>query len=388
MTSPPPSRTPELRILAPGSESATLRSGSPYFLREGIESLAATERLRVFSSPLPRVRSFPVSAAWWCLRNRTRLSRAFLLSEPFIDAAARSRWGRDLDQADAVVMFGQVTPRRLRTGAIPVVQVTDLSLREYLELYPELDGLDAAAKDRLFASERASYHASELVACYTQEAQDDLVAQYQLDRSKILICGRGVNWRGPLNYQPPVLAPDAAIEIGLIGTDVLRKGVRQLIAGIDLYMARSGRQVRLHIMGASGEAGVERPYIQWWGRVDKDAERDRFTAFMAQVHIGALLSEAEGIPGSVYEFLFFGRPVIVSAQSRVPPSVIQGHGSILPDRDNPETVAEAIRLQVERLQMGQFPEPESSGLSWKGVAARIVTALKERVEARRLEAAA
>ncbi len=370
-----------LRILVPGSESETQRSGSPYFLRGGIQSLAAAQGLTVASSPLPRVRSFPVSAAWWCLRNRTTLSRAFLLSQPFIDAAARSDWGRDLGRSDAVIMFGQVTPRRLQRAGLPVVQVTDLSLREYLSLYPELDGLGPGARARLFAAEKASYAASTLVACYTEEAKADLVGQYGLDPGKILVCGRGVNWRGPLDYRPPALAADAPVDIGLIGTDVLRKGIRELAAGIDLYMARTGRAVRLHVMGASGADGFERPYIQWWGRVDKDAERARFTDFMAQVHIGALLSEAEGIPGSVYEFLYFGRPVIVSAESRVSPSVVADNGTILSDRADPQAVADAIDREVRRLQAGRYPQPEGSALTWTGVAERIVTGLKDKIAA-------
>jgi glycosyltransferase involved in cell wall biosynthesis len=348
-----------------GSDSPMKRSGAPYYMRRSFEAMADGEGLTVSGTSLPRIRSFPLAAGLWCVRNATTRVRGFLLSSAFLDAAARSGWGDGMDQADVVIAFSQTLPRRLtRHRRSLLILVIDLTYADYLRTYPELARLPRHVVRRLIAEEQAAYASADIVACYSAEAAADLTDRYGIDPGKVVVCGRGLNWEGETGYVAPAIADGQPVVVGMIGADVLRKGIRETVAGIDRYRSDTGREVLLHVMGASGCDAVDRPYIRWFGRIDKAADRDRFIDFMRGVHIGMLLSQADGIPGSVYEFMYFGRPVIVSARCHIDPRDLAGRGLLVDDPGRPADVAAAIATQADALRQGRFPRPEDPALSW------------------------
>jgi glycosyltransferase involved in cell wall biosynthesis len=143
---------------------------------------------------------------------------------------------------------------------------------------------------------------------------------------------------------PPPLPP-GPVYIVLVGSLIARK--RPLLAIEALALAhRRRRELRLVIAGDGPlrtevdrfvrRAGLE-PLVVRLGRITA------VPALLRQCHIGLLVSESEGMPNAVMEYMAGGLPVVSSAVPGVEELLDHGRtGLIVPDPIRPEAVAEAL----------------------------------------------
>ena len=370
-----------MKILIPGSGSPARMSGTPFFFLQAMKAAGQALGHDVMATTLPRMRELPLATAAWCVAKGGAPPRAFMLSSEFLDASMGRGWGEGMDEADLIIIFGQTLPKALmRSSRQKVVLVVDLTLRDYFENYPELANIPPRIVELLIEQERAAYRRADIVACHTSEAARDLMERYGLPSDKVVMFGRGVNWTGPLTQQPPRLSEGGPINLGLIGVDVFRKGIHQAVAGMDRYREQTGTDLRLIVMGASSYEPLDRSDVEYAGRISKDADPDRFIDYMEQVHVGVLLSQAEGSPGSVYEFLYFGRPVVVSRECNMDARVLNDDGFVVSDRDDPDQVASAIHGAVTRLRTGGHPQIGAAGLTWGSAVETLLREIDARLD--------
>ena len=97
----------------------------------------------------------------------------------------------------------------------------------------------------------------------------------------------------------------------VVGKGPRRKGVFKLIDAIDALEPHEQNKLLLSVAGPDPGELPERSYLRRLGFICA-GERDRLVSEMHSSDIGVLLSEAEGYPGSVWEFLSLGVPVWVS----------------------------------------------------------------------------
>jgi glycosyltransferase involved in cell wall biosynthesis len=149
---------------------------------------------------------------------------------------------------------------------------------------------------------------------------------------------------------PPEL-PGGPVYVCLVGSLIARK--RPLLAIQALAIAhRRQPQLRLVLAGdgplrAEVERCVQRAGIE--SLVVRLGTVQAVPALLRQCHLGLLVSESEGMPNAVMEYMAAGLPVVSSAVPGVEELVHHGHtGLIVPNPLGPEAVAEALLAIASR----------------------------------------
>jgi glycosyltransferase involved in cell wall biosynthesis len=151
---------------------------------------------------------------------------------------------------------------------------------------------------------------------------------------------------------------EAPFRLLFVGRLVERKGVHVLVEALALLRAE-GRELRLDVVGEgpererlgrlAAELGVERQ-VRFHGFVSPEALRERFSACDAFV-LPAVIDakgDTEGLGVVLIEALEHGKPVIASAAGGIPDIVRDGETGLLVPPGDPEALAGALRLLLER----------------------------------------
>jgi glycosyltransferase involved in cell wall biosynthesis len=143
---------------------------------------------------------------------------------------------------------------------------------------------------------------------------------------------------------PPAL-PAGPVYVCIVGSLIARKRpllaieafarARPRYSGLRLVLAGDG-PLRDHVEQAVRAAGLETSVLRlgYVGAVP---------ALLRRCHVGLLVSESEGMPNAVMEYMAAGLPVVTSAVPGVDELVDHGRtGLIVPDPIAPDAVAEAL----------------------------------------------
>jgi glycosyltransferase involved in cell wall biosynthesis len=147
-----------------------------------------------------------------------------------------------------------------------------------------------------------------------------------------LAIGRGVNLdfdaTSQLKCQQRSLL-DNKFHMMVVGRGSKRKGVYRLIEAIETLSPDEQSRLELTVAGPDRKELPSRPYLRPLGFIPDD-QRDYLAREMAASDLGVLLSDADSLPGSVWEFLVLGVPVWVSKLPCVS-SALKGYPAIIED---------------------------------------------------------
>jgi glycosyltransferase involved in cell wall biosynthesis len=149
--------------------------------------------------------------------------------------------------------------------------------------------------------------------------------------------------------EPPAL-PGGPVYVCLVGSLIARK--RPLLAiealartrsrAVDLRLVLAGDgPLRADVDQAVQTAGLE-PAVLRLGSIGA------VPALLRRCHVGLLVSESEGMPNAVMEYMAAGLPVVTSAVPGVDELVDHGRtGIVLPNPTTPDAIAEALLALAE-----------------------------------------
>ena len=313
-------------VLVYGARDETFWSGTPYYFASALREFGehAAQPFEVENVGPKRTREVIGTFTKWALANRTTRNRLFLLSPEYHDCSYPS--GQCIPPAaTAMVSFSQVMPSAIlaHKRAHPefkLIQYIDATLHDLTASFDWAQSPPPGVLQSLLDAEREAYSLVDRVCAFHDGVADSLVRHYGMDRSKISIEGRGVNLSpdqiDSASSSTSPRAGTAALRMCVVGKDPKRKGVYALIEAIDELSEKEQSQVELTLIGPDVSEIPKRPYIKALGFLQA-SERPRLAGIMRGCNLGVLLSQAEGHPGSVWEFLTLGVPVWVSALPHV-----------------------------------------------------------------------
>lgn len=163
-----------------------------------------------------------------------------------------------------------------------------------------------------------------------------------------LIPGSGVDTR----QLTPTPEPDGPVTLGFVGRLLDDKGIRPLVAAMDLLRSR-GSNVALLIAGTpdpANPASVTKDEIATWsqqpGITYLGHVRDIATVW-ARAHIAVLPSRREGLPKSLLEAAACGRPMVATDVPGCREIVTAGETGFLVAPDNPQELADTIDILAQ-----------------------------------------
>nr|WP_281354699.1 glycosyltransferase [Roseospira navarrensis] len=287
----------------------------------------------------------------------------------------------------AVILSGcQNIGRRARAAVrrkgLRVFFYIDATVRDLVYLGPRV-------RAAILEAEAESYRLAAGFFVYHEGVAASLRRDYGVDPPAITVVGKGV----PANAEEVRAAravprvSGTSLTLMTVGTHPRRKGVLRLIEAIDRLPADRRARLRYVVAGPARRELPTRDYLAPLGFLGAD-QRAHLLALMRRADLGVLLSEWEGLPGSIYEFLALGTPCWMSD---------------LPDlgglTTRPGVIAEPLPLDPARLSgrlagllddraalggLRAAAEAHWDGLGWQPVAARVLdTVLADHVEGKR-----
>ena len=254
----------------------------------------------------------PAMIAWAC-RMRADPRPYFYMTRQYHDRNFASI-GEGPRDGDVYVSFAPVLPSRDRLKGARSLLIVDMALQQYLG-YEHFGRFPDRIRQELYAQERESYERCERIFAITPSVRDQLVDLHAVPGDKIEVIGRGVNFPSiaslGLEAGPHGGAREPGrLRIGFVGHDFKRKGLPVLIEAIDRH--GWGEVVTVDAIGPKPGDLPARPYLNLHGYIDKDTELDRYSRLLASCDVGYLVSQSEGVPGSILEFLSLGVPCLIS----------------------------------------------------------------------------
>jgi glycosyltransferase involved in cell wall biosynthesis len=306
------------RVFVYGARDETFLSGTPFYFSEALQRFGvSTGRFEVVNLGPRRAREAVAQWAAWSARLRCLRPALFLLSQQYHDASLPYLESGPGDVG--LVSFLQVLPRSVlrHKAANPgfrLIQYVDVTLSQLLEEFDYARDAPTRVRHELLASEREAYRTSDQVMVFHPGTRQAVIEHYGVDPERVHVLGRGVNLPRSVAVDPSPSGGRAAADpmrMMVVGRGAARKGVFRLIAAIDALEPHERARIELHLAGPSQRELPSRPYIRCMGFVGAD-QRNLLVERMRSMSLGALLSDADSHPGSVWEFLFLGVPVWVS----------------------------------------------------------------------------
>jgi glycosyltransferase involved in cell wall biosynthesis len=367
-----------------GATDATRLSGSPFYFSQALaQGVEGSSRWAVRNVPIIGMREAPFALARWTLSTGLP-PRFFNLSQAYHDASFALA-GSHPEPGDIVISFTQVVPQALRAPGIVHAAYADATYSQYLTNFLALsDGLRQRLLQHVLPAEKAQVAATSVFFVYTDDTKRSLVEEYGAPADQVVVAGRGANLeRSP----PPRPLGDTReqLRLMLVGRDFARKGGHALIRAMDMLSERERRRVILVVAGPEASTLPRREYISPLGFVGPEC-RPKLLNEMAAADLGVLMSSAEGLPGSVWEFLSVGTPVWAT---RLPgmEEALGGRAAVLEDLPVAvERLAARLRgwltdrADLERLRTQALQT--RTGLGWDRPAALVVETLEKAASGR------
>jgi glycosyltransferase involved in cell wall biosynthesis len=365
-----------------GARSRTFQSGSAYYFARSLELYGKLrEAFELVDLPPRRAREIPFDSLIWFLASKTSRTALFLLSQRYHDASAR---GLEVDASvqPYFIVFAQCIPasiracRRARPGARIIVYI-DATLLDLFDDFDYACNPPAHLREKMLRDEREGYRETDLFAVFHANIRDRLIKDYGVAPEKIWVVGRGVNLEQEIISSPKVemrSSRDQKFHMMLVGRGAKRKGVFRLIEAIETLSPEEQDRVVLTVAGPEARELPDKPYLRSLGFVSAD-QREYLAQEMIASDLGVLLSEADSLPGSIWEFLALGIPVWVTRLPQMAES-LESFPAILEDLPlAPASVAERLRTFIHRPQelaaLRTNKANSGAGLNWAVPAARL-----------------
>lgn len=302
-------RTP--RIFVTGASDKRSFSGCSFYFAADLRDRVAADA--VVSVPLLPYSAMRPALIAWASRMRADPRPYFYMTRQYHDRNFASI-GEEPRDGDVYLSFAPVLPSRDRLKGARSSLIVDMTLRQYLG-YEHFGRFPDRIGHALYAQERESYERCERIFAITPSVREQLVSLYAVPSDKIEVIGRGVNLPGIESLGLGTGSHGAEREpgrlrIGFVGHDFKRKGLPMLIEAIDRN--GWGGAVTVEAIGPKPGDLPARPYLNLHGYIDKDTDIDRYSRMLASCDVGYLVSQSEGVPGSILEFLSLGVPCLIS----------------------------------------------------------------------------
>ncbi|WP_170284184.1 glycosyltransferase family 4 protein [Roseospira marina] len=287
-----------------------------------LASFAASDHVDPDTRVLPlnyiRTRYMPVTVLRYLVENRGGRA-GFLFSDAYHNRCLRDAPASVPDGSlviSSAQNVGDVGRTLVRDKGVKLYFYLDATLRQYWGAVVGTKGADHLR--RLLESERLSFKEAAGFFVYHEGVAAALRDDYGVPRDKIAVIGRGVTIRPDHiaavrqeGHQEPRPASDQTLTLMTVGKDAARKGVFKVIEAIDRLPEAERRRIRYVVAGPDRSALPARAFVEPLGFVTGEGRRALLTR-MRRADLGVLLSEWEGLPGSVYEFLTLGTPCWMS----------------------------------------------------------------------------
>jgi glycosyltransferase involved in cell wall biosynthesis len=224
----------------------------------------------------------------------------------------------------------------------------DLSYSEYVASYREGQGTDPAVLRSALALEARGYRLARRILSFSKSSARFITDHFGLEPRKISAVLPGANIDEAVANDVPVTtrSPGTPFVIGFVGMDWRRKRLGLLAQAVSQLRA-AGKAIVLRVVGDAPPEILALDGVEYVGRIDKAGEMYRFSEFLAGCDLGALLSEAEGLPISLLEFLRMGKPVMGCDVNGIPDVVTPDVGILLPGDIGPDDVAKRLHQLIE-----------------------------------------
>jgi glycosyltransferase involved in cell wall biosynthesis len=332
-----------------------------------------------------------------CLTLMHMLRRAFIKRNPVASFRGAMRFSNALGRAMARQGFGNAThiysmlgecgpllATAKERGLTVVSEVyiplsTERILAEERKKFPDWEANvpDFSAIRRKLGVEDALLKFSDYFICPSEMAQEDLIANWGIQRERTALVPYGINPELLSVRNDPVRG-----RVLFAGTAELRKGIHYFAMAAEKLVAR-GRCYEFRVAGNVQRSVANQKhcrYLTFLGRVP----RADMTREFAAADLFVMPSLAETGPEVNYEALACGVPVVTTSEARA--IVRDGiEGRIVPARD-PDVLADAIIEIIEdrekRDRMARASRERARDFTWACYGERLVSALKsfDRVE--------
>jgi len=320
-----------------GSRTKTFLSGTPYYLARALEAFGKKNGAFDVIDVMPkRTREIPLTYLRWCLEAVTNRISLFLLSQTYTNGCTRNI-SVPKDVTPYFIIWGQYIPskvlafRRKHPGA-RIILYNDATLLDLMETFDYALQTPPPLRVRMVRNEKISYAQSDLIAVFHEKVRARMIKDYGVPPEKIWVIGRGANLDNALLRQSGEhkrSVHDNKFHMMIVGRSPKRKGVFRLIEAIDALTPGERDSLVLTVAGPSESELPTRPYLRTTGFVSAD-ERDLLVAEMAASDLGVLLSDADSLPGSIWEFLVLKVPVWVSNLPGIA-TALEGYPAIIED---------------------------------------------------------
>ncbi|HEX7969723.1 MAG TPA: glycosyltransferase family 4 protein [Stellaceae bacterium] len=324
--------------------------GAPYYIWRNLARLG----VNVVAHDTPMHLGFPLRRLAWNLRQLAagRGVRGYMFSNDFLEFA----WSNSppVEPGDLVLNYCNFYPesllRRAERGDISLFYYMDLTLHELFNEWGPASSKSwwlgrGSQAERAVAFERRGYLAARKVITLSRRSADVLASRYGIDPGKIVTIAPGANLDDDeVERVLDRTRPTGDFIVGFVGMDYRRKGLLKLASAV-LDVRRTGVPISLRVIGARPRELEDTPGIDLVGEVNKTKEMGRLIELMAGCHLGCLLSQAEGLPIALVEFLRLGVPVLGTSVNGIPDVVTDEVGILV----EPTATSEEIGALLSRL---------------------------------------
>ncbi len=320
-----------------GARDKTFLSGTPFYLARALEGYGSKSgAFDVVDLAPRRTREVPLTYAKWCLQSGTTRIPLFLLTQTYLNRSTR-----DLAVPDEIrpyfIIWGQGVPASIQEyrRAHPdsrIILYNDATILDLIQSFDYAANAPRHVREEMFRDEKKGYAQADLIAVFHEEVRTRMIKDYAVPAEKIWVIGRGVNLDAELLSQPHDLrrsALDHKFHMMVVGRGPRRKGVFRLIEAIDALPQNDQDSIVLTVAGPEKSELPSRPYLRPLGFISED-QREMLAGEMAASDLGVLLSNADSLPGSIWEFLALKVPVWVSKLPCIV-TALDGYPAIIED---------------------------------------------------------
>lgn len=311
-------------------------SGTPFY---AAESLAAAGAQVDHLGPMP---AWPMQA----MQARRRIERALGVrqSRPGASHAyahlcarvARARIAQLPERPDIVFTpAGSVPLAYLRTD-VPIVYLSDATVRLLVDYYPEFTGLSAHTVKVADALERAAIARAALLVYPTRWAAASAVRDYGADPGKVVVAPLGANIVDAEIDRSAPRPDDGVCRLLFVGVDWQRKGGEVALNVLRVLRAR-GLRCELTVVGTAPPEPPGLPGTEFIPYLDKSApaDRARLNGLYHRADFFVLPTRTECYGIVFCEAAAYGLPVLATRTGGVPDVVREGvTGFTLPPGDD------------------------------------------------------
>lgn len=240
----------------------------------------------------------------------------------------------------------------------------DQPLTQLFDVYGQRDRIGRRIAEKALDDERRGYEAAEGIIVHSRWAAASLTADYGIPAAKVHVVTQAANlddhtystWEAAeLVRRSDRPAPDRPdhhqpLRLVFVGLEGMRKGLDRLLRGLALARG-AGSGATLRVIGASpGQMPSDLravPGVEWCGRIDKQADPQRYLRLLSGCDVGCLLSRVEAGGCVLSEYQALGLAVLGTSAGGAPEQVLPGNGIIVDVAASDEEIAETI-LDLDR----------------------------------------